>query len=94
MVIQVELLVKDMVNVPTEAISLNPRQCGWKFLKERVGKKKHPWDGLPDKAAAAFKRVKSRPNYFATTLNPRTEDPWTMPDLVCVVVFSSQHKLG
>lgn len=83
MVAQVELLVDNMINVPTEAITLNPRHCGWKTIKERIAKKNHPWHELPGKAAGAFKRVKSRPDYFATTLNPLVEDPWTMPELVC-----------
>lgn len=81
---QVDLLCDGMLDVPVEAITLAARNCGWKVIQQKIGKKKntHPWNELPGKAAAAFKRVKSRPNYFVSTLNPKVNDPWTIEDSV------------
>lgn len=83
MVAQVELLCDGALDNPMETINLPARKCGWEIIKEDIQRKrKHPWDVLPGKAAAAFKRVQVRPDHFVSLLNPKVQDPWTMSDLV------------
>ncbi|KAG9073878.1 hypothetical protein FRC06_011093, partial [Ceratobasidium sp. 370] len=87
MTAQVDLLTEGMSEVPEGVVTLMPRLCQVSVLEAQSGGKKkkkqpHPWDALPGKLAAALERVKARPASFVTPLNPKTADPWTLPDVV------------
>ncbi|KAG9100095.1 hypothetical protein FS749_016285 [Ceratobasidium sp. UAMH 11750] len=85
MTAQVDLLTKGMSEVPSDAMTLPPRMCRVSLLESRAEQKKnrrHPWDALPGGLAAALSRARARPTNFVTILNPKTADPWSLPDVV------------
>ncbi|KAG8732151.1 hypothetical protein FRC11_000392 [Ceratobasidium sp. 423] len=80
---QVDQLTRGMVEVPDQ-VMLRAQACHVSKIAGHVtGKKnKHAWDQLPGGRMAALKRACVRPNQFVTALNPKTNDPWTLPDVV------------
>jgi hypothetical protein len=84
MIAQVDQLTVGMDEVPDKVVSLPPRMCHVSAIKAQLerGKKKHPWDVLPGQAKGALRRVQQRPASFVTPLNPKTADPWSLPDVV------------
>ncbi|KAG9100666.1 hypothetical protein FRC06_003875 [Ceratobasidium sp. 370] len=86
MTAQVDLLTKGMSEVPEGVVTFMPRLCQVSVLEAQLGGKKkkkqpHLWDALPGKLAAALEWVKAQPASFITPLNPKTADPWTLPDV-------------
>ncbi|KAJ1299639.1 hypothetical protein OPQ81_011989 [Rhizoctonia solani] len=76
---QVDLLTKGMAEVPKEVL-LRAGACD--VSKIKAHKHKHAWDVLPGGKRAALKRVLARPKDFVTPLNPKGDNPWTLPDIV------------
>ncbi|KDN39106.1 hypothetical protein RSAG8_09013, partial [Rhizoctonia solani AG-8 WAC10335] len=85
MTAQMSQLTEGTSEVPEEVISFQGRHCYINHIKTFVnGKKKHPWNALPGGIAAALDRVTVRPGSFVSTLNPKTSDPWSLPDVVLI----------
>ncbi|EUC54295.1 hypothetical protein RSOL_036580, partial [Rhizoctonia solani AG-3 Rhs1AP] len=84
MVAQVDLLTEGMSDVPEQVLDIQPRKCVISRLKVDVAgrKKQHAWDILPGGKAKALERVINRPPSLVTHLNPKKNDPWSLPDLV------------
>lgn len=85
MIKQVDQLTEGMSEVPEQAM-LRSQSCWVSKIAGHTstGKKNtHPWDKLPGGRKAALKRVRIRPKEFVTHLNPKGDDPWSLPDVVC-----------
>ncbi|KEP47032.1 hypothetical protein V565_170740, partial [Rhizoctonia solani 123E] len=81
---QVDQLTQGMSEVPGE-VMLRPQSCLVSKIANHpsTGKKSgHAWDVLPGGRQAALKRACRRPSDFVTPLNPKKEDPWSLPDVV------------
>ncbi|KAG9090138.1 hypothetical protein FRC06_001202 [Ceratobasidium sp. 370] len=96
MTAQVDLLTKGMSEVPKGVVTLMPCLCQVSALEVQSGGRKkkkqpHPWDALPGKLAAALEQVKAWPASFVTPLNPKTADPWTLPDVLLKVCAKEEH---
>jgi hypothetical protein len=85
MTAQVDQLTLGVAEVPDHILALMPRQCHVAQIEKVAGQKKkqsHPWEVLPGKIAGALGRAKTRPASFVSTLNPKSDDPWSLPNLV------------
>jgi hypothetical protein len=94
MTAQVDQLTEGMSEVPTQVLTLQPRLCQVSTIEVHANRRKkqsHAWDALPGGTAAALKRARVRPRNFVTTLNPKTSDPWSLPEVVGYLRQSSCH---
>ncbi|KAG8711976.1 hypothetical protein FRC08_015190 [Ceratobasidium sp. 394] len=79
---QTKLLQGSWHDVPSKPFRLPAHQCAWTQLKQGIKRKNHSWQELEGGAAAAFKRVKSRPPEFVHFMNPRGSDGWMLENMV------------
>ncbi|EUC54398.1 hypothetical protein RSOL_045890, partial [Rhizoctonia solani AG-3 Rhs1AP] len=85
MTTQVDQLTEGMSEVPDEVLTLQPRVCLVSKIGGHGSKRKsrsHAWDILPGGREAALGRAILRPPNFVTRLNPKKDDPWSLPHMV------------
>ncbi|KAF8599834.1 hypothetical protein BDV93DRAFT_511376 [Ceratobasidium sp. AG-I] len=76
------ILRSDDLNASPDPFALPAASCTWAGLESAVVKKKHSWNQLPGGGHSALMRVKQRPAYFVSRLNPHPEEGWSLQNMV------------